>query len=116
MIDLAVIEQLKNDIGDDTAVELLKFFVDESKKTMAIILNSNERDEIEINAHSLKSSCYSFGAIALGDTCKYIEELIKTEHSKKDLHNLLEIVEVQSKQTFNEMAFIIASNQDCSQS
>lgn len=32
MIDLAVIEQLKNDIGDDTAVELLKFFVDESKK------------------------------------------------------------------------------------
>ncbi|AQQ01057.1 diguanylate cyclase [Pseudoalteromonas aliena] len=111
MIDKAIIEQLKKDVGNELAVELLKTFVNESKKTVAILISKNELSEIEMSAHSLKSSCYSFGASDLGDTCKQIEALVKVEHSQKDLNTLLKTADEQSKVTFKKLATIIENIQ-----
>ncbi|GAA59842.1 hypothetical protein P20652_1706 [Pseudoalteromonas sp. BSi20652] len=112
MIDHAIIEQLKDDVGNALAIELLKVFVNESKKTVANMVNTHELSEIEINAHSLKSSAYSFGASSLGDTCKLIEALVKIEHTPQQLNSLIKTADEQSKVTFEMLSTIIQSAQD----
>ena len=96
MINYSTIEQLKSDVGNELAVELLKTFINESKKTIDILINTQNLSEIEISAHSLKSSAYSFGASGLGDTCTSIESLVKIEHSAEELNSLLIIADEQS--------------------
>lgn len=112
MIDHAIIEQLKDDVGNALAIELLKTFISESKKTITTLVNTNEPTEIEMSAHSLKSSAYSFGALALADTCKLIEALVKTEHTPHALNSLIKTADEQSKVAFNSLTAIIQSAQN----
>lgn len=107
MINYSTIEQLKSDVGNELAVELLKTFINESKKTIDILINTQSLSEIEISAHSLKSSAYSFGASGLGDTCTSIESIVKIEHSAEELNSLLKIADEQSAETFKQLESII---------
>jgi HPt (histidine-containing phosphotransfer) domain-containing protein len=107
MINYSTIEQLKSDVGNELAVELLKTFINESKKTIDILINTQNLCEIEISAHSLKSSAYSFGASGLGDTCTSIESIVKIEHSAEELNSLLKIADEQSAETFKQLESII---------
>lgn len=111
MINYSTIEQLKSDVGNELAVELLKTFINESKKTIDILINTQNlceiEIEIEISAHSLKSSAYSFGASGLGDTCTSIESIVKIEHSAEELNSLLKIADEQSAETFKQLESII---------
>ena len=107
MINYPTIEQLKSDVGNELAVELLKTFINESKKTIDILINTQNLSEIEISAHSLKSSAYSFGASGLGDTCTSIESIVKIEHSAEELNSLLKIADEQSAETFKQLESII---------
>ena len=107
MINCSTIEQLKSDVGNELAVELLKTFINESKKTVEILVNTKDVSEIEISAHSLKSSAYSFGAISLGGTCNSIESLVKVEHTPQQLDLLLKTAEQQSTETFKELEAVI---------
>ncbi|MFK3870878.1 Hpt domain-containing protein [Pseudoalteromonas rhizosphaerae] len=107
MIDISLIEQLKYDVGDSMAIELLKVFVDESKKLVEQMLNSTNTNDIELHAHSLKSSSYSFGAIHLAQTCQLIEQKVKTNGLNPEVRTLLKLADSQSKKTFQQINQLI---------
>ncbi len=103
MIDTSVIEQLQYDVGDSMAIELINVFVDESKKLVAQMLSSTDAAEIELCAHSLKSSGYSFGATRLAQTCQLIEQQVKVNGLDTEVVTLLKLADAQSKKTFEHM-------------
>jgi len=109
MIDKSIIEQLKYDVGEDLAIQLLGIFVEESKKTIADMLIASSASTIAINAHSLKSSSSSFGAINLAQTCQLIETKAKAEELDVELTSLLQLAEDQSNKTFSQLTSIIVS-------
>ncbi|SFU10659.1 HPt (histidine-containing phosphotransfer) domain-containing protein [Pseudoalteromonas sp. DSM 26666] len=110
MIDTSVIEQLKYDVGDSMAIELLNVFVDESKKLVAQMLASTKPEEIELYAHSLKSSGYSFGATRLAQTCQLIEQQVKVNGLDTEVATLLKLADAQSKKTFEHMNELIQNH------
>ncbi|WP_064663300.1 Hpt domain-containing protein [Pseudoalteromonas sp. MQS005] len=110
MIDTSVIEQLKYDVGDSMAIELLNVFVDESKKLVAQMLASTKPEEIELYAHSLKSSGYSFGATRLAQTCQLIEQQVKVNGLDTEVTTLLKLADAQSKKTFEYMNELIQNH------
>ncbi|MEN8634377.1 MULTISPECIES: Hpt domain-containing protein [Pseudoalteromonas] len=109
MIDKLIIEQLKHDVGEDLAIQLLGIFVEESKKTIADMLVASSVSSIAINAHGLKSSSSSFGAINLAHTCQLIETKAKDEELDIELITLLQLAAKQSDKTFNQLTSIIVS-------
>ncbi|MDB2356500.1 MULTISPECIES: Hpt domain-containing protein [unclassified Pseudoalteromonas] len=107
MIDNSIIEQLKSDVGEILAIELIHVFVDESQKLVAEMVHSSDAKTIEINAHSLKSSCNSFGATQLAQTCLQIEKTVNQEGVSSQLQQLLKVAESQSELTFKQLALVI---------
>ena len=108
MIDNSIIEQLKSDVGESLAIELIHVFISESQKLVKEMVNSSDSHEIEINAHSLKSSCNSFGATQLAQTCLQIEKRVKQVGFDSDLQQLLTVAESQSKLTFEQIQLLIS--------
>lgn len=110
MIDISIIEQLKEDVGPSLAMELLSIFIVESQKTVTMLVSSPNNDDIEINAHSLKSSCLSYGATTLGATCKRIEQKAKANEFDDELMHLLETAHTQSTVTFAKLQALVNSH------
>ena len=113
MIDNSIIEQLKSDVGEILAIELIHVFVDESQKLVAEMVHSSDAKTIEINAHSLKSSCNSFGATQLAQTCLQIEKTVNQEGVSSQLQQLLKVAESQSELTFKQLALVIKNPRHC---
>ena len=66
--DSSIIKQLKNDIGSDALNNLLDIFLTETKERITLInkyFNKNNINAIANEAHALKSSAGSFGALKL---------------------------------------------------
>ena len=77
MIDTATYTQLQQDVGDDLAKQLLQVYITESRQIVADLADATKQSEIEINAHSLKSSSRSYGALAVGGLAEQIEQKAK---------------------------------------
>ncbi|WP_394193684.1 Hpt domain-containing protein [Pseudoalteromonas atlantica] len=107
MIDNSIIEQLKSDVGESLAIELIHVFVSESQKLVSEMVHSSDAKTIEINAHSLKSSCNSFGATQLAQTFLQIEKTVNQDGINSELQQLLKVAESQSELTFNQLALVI---------
>jgi HPt (histidine-containing phosphotransfer) domain-containing protein len=107
MIDTQTIEQLKSDVGTDLAFELLTVFINESKKTVVLMLSASLDDSLIMYAHSLKGSCQSYGAITLANTCIEIEKKAKAGEFDNELQELLHEAQTQSDLTFAQLTSLV---------
>ena len=92
MIDTATFTQLQQDVGDDLAKQLLQVYITESRQIVAD-LAVPKQSEIEINAHSLKSSSRSYGALAVGGLAEQIEQKAKTSQYDDELQSLIALLQ-----------------------
>jgi PAS domain S-box-containing protein len=80
VIDRSALEQLVESFGGDRAFlnELLDAFLDDAPEQIAAMqtaLSVGDSDTLRRAAHSLKSPSASFGATALAESCRQLEEL-----------------------------------------
>jgi len=83
IIDRATLSNLLATVGDDMDFfnDLLSTFFDDAPKLLADMRRATETgqaEELRRAAHSLKSNSASFGATALAEMCKELEELGKS--------------------------------------
>ncbi|KPH64119.1 hypothetical protein AMS58_08360 [Pseudoalteromonas porphyrae] len=107
MIDNTVFSQLEQDVGPELAKKLLQVYVTESKKVIDNLIDPTKQQEIEINAHSLKSSSLSYGALELGKLCGQIEVKANERQFDSQLSNLISQAEHQSITTFKHAERLI---------
>ncbi len=75
-IDMPTFEELKATTGAEFANELVGTFLEEAPlmlNDMRSALGSNDADTFRRAAHSLKSNCNTFGALALGAQARTLE-------------------------------------------
>lgn len=75
-IDWQMIRQVERDVGNDSTRRLLRIFATEceqSCKSIVLLAKSGDWQQVEIIAHSLKSSARQFGAIGLSELCHQLE-------------------------------------------
>ncbi|TDP01078.1 response regulator [Marinomonas balearica] len=82
LLDLAVIEQMKRDIGLDKTVHMKKIAVNEIENRLTILENPTacELPHLQREAHSIKSTAASFGFVSLANIAKQIEHLYATNN------------------------------------
>ena len=71
-----VTNQLKIDVGDDIFIKVIDLFIKETDRRIVVIKQAALEDDIqqiEKEAHAIKSSASSVGAIALGDLARLLE-------------------------------------------
>ena len=76
-IDWNVISSLTEEVGEDAAKRLIKIFDDECTRTceeLAEYAALGNLRQVEVIAHRFKSSSRQFGAAALADVCRQLEE------------------------------------------
>jgi histidine phosphotransfer protein HptB len=78
LIDQPTFDTLKESVGDDFIIELLQAYYDETPILLANLKKAMEAKDSEgfrRNAHSIKSTSNSFGALKLGEQAKELEYL-----------------------------------------
>jgi len=87
-IDYAILHALEEDMaGNDSEImlELIDIFLDDSPARLDSIGQAMEEGDLrkaEINAHSLKSSAATFGALGLSTLCQRMELCARTGQQK----------------------------------
>jgi PAS domain S-box-containing protein len=84
ILELRILEELKEMTGDDTDVlgEVIDSYLEDTPQLLSQIsqaLESQDAKLLQRSAHTLKSSSASLGALNLSDLCREIEILGKTE-------------------------------------
>lgn len=77
VLDARRIETLRKDVGEDGISEIAEVLYREGPKRveeMRTALAAGDRATLERAAHSLKSNARLFGATALADRCRELEE------------------------------------------
>ncbi len=110
MIDNATFSQLKQDVGDDLAKQLLQVYITESSQIVSSLADPNKQTDIEINAHSLKSSSMSYGALAVGKLAEQIEMKAKAAQFDDQLVSLISTLQDQFTQTSTHAQSLISAN------
>lgn len=113
MIDTATYTQLQQDVGDDLAKQLLQVYITESRQIvadLADLTDATKQSEIEINAHSLKSSSRSYGALAVGGLAEQIEQKAKASQYDDELQSLIALLQDQFAQTLTHAQSLIATD------
>ncbi len=110
MIDTATFTQLQQDVGDDLAKQLLQVYITESRQIVADLADATKQSEIEINAHSLKSSSRSYGALTVGGLAEQIEQKAKTSQYDDELQSLIALLQDQFAQTLTHAQSLIATD------
>ena len=83
IIDRSVVDGLLASFGGDTEffVEMLDTFFDDSPRQLdaaRVGLAGGDVEAVRRAAHSLKSNCANFGALALSGQCRELEMLAKS--------------------------------------
>lgn len=77
MPDIEIIRQLAEDIGADTALKLMDVFKRDTEKRLQAVrehqANGGARDELRMQAHSLKGLCRTYGAAHAGDVAMALQ-------------------------------------------
>lgn len=94
LLDEAVIDQLRQDITDELMPEMLEKFVLEASRRAQDVANAGARssiDELEAEAHTLKSCAGTFGAARLHALARDIEAACR-QGNRATAENLAERV------------------------
>ena len=83
IIDRGVLDRLLDSFGGDVAFlgEMLDTFFEDSPRQLEAAragLAAGDADVVRRAAHSLKSNCANFGALALSGQCRELETLAKS--------------------------------------
>lgn len=102
IIDRTALAGLMESFGGDLQffAEMLDAFFEDSPRQLAAIragLAAGDAESVRRSAHSLKSNCASFGALALSGQCRELEVLAKTGHLEGGA-DLLTSIEAQFEQ------------------
>ena len=88
VIEKQVIDQLLADTGEEIFQRVLHLFVEETRRRIAVIeqaRNKADASQIEKEAHAIKSSAASVGAISLGELAKQLEHVCQRQPSNGQL-------------------------------
>jgi HPt (histidine-containing phosphotransfer) domain-containing protein len=97
---------------EDAKQEIFNLFLEEAEKLKATLMSSLELKDFEqtrFNAHKLKSSCSSVGAIALANTCKDLENFAQTNELSIFEQSNIEKFENICAQTFSEIIRVLGN-------
>lgn len=92
ILDSAVLNQLRSDVGEDAMPILMDALQREFSTSFATIVSSLESDDfalLETTAHALKSSSASFGAARVSAVCLKME---LTANKGKDAKALKQLI------------------------
>ncbi|NKF51704.1 PAS domain S-box protein [Shewanella sp. WXL01] len=91
LIDEAIIYDLEQAIGVSSLAKMLGVFMDETQmrantlsEFASVSLNDEDFEQIETQAHTIKSSAGSFGAKALSASAKVLEQQARDKQVSKD--------------------------------
>jgi HPt (histidine-containing phosphotransfer) domain-containing protein len=105
IIDMDVIEGLK-EVGDqDFLIELIDLFLNQARELMVSINNAqkiNDLTTINKDAHKLKGSCLNLGANQMGEICHKLETNAK-ENNTEIVNELINTLQSVSTETFSEI-------------
>ncbi|MEZ9198450.1 PAS domain S-box protein [Shewanella sp. 10N.286.54.B9] len=111
ILDQATLTELSNMLGEEAMLRMFTVFLNEAEERLAVLksllhayesLGDCDLDEVDIQAHTLKSSAGSFGAKALSVAAKSLELSAKAgnlDDISKLLSNVIEVGE-QTLQVF----------------
>lgn len=95
-IDLKSFESLRAMAGFDFIGELIDTFLAEAPGIIRQLHDSRHTQDVDTfrrAAHSLKSNAASFGALALTEICRELEELAR-ENKLSEIGNRLQVLQV----------------------
>ncbi len=105
IIDMDVIDGLK-EVGDqDFLIELIDLFLTQAKELVESINQASKAQDLDIinkSAHKLKGSCLNLGANDMGEICQKLESDAK-ENKLDNLNELVEKLHSISVETFSEL-------------
>ena len=84
LIEKAVTDQLLKDTGEEVFSKVLHLFVEETRRRIDVIQQAQieaDASQIEKEAHAIKSSAASVGAISLGQQAKQLEHICQGQPS-----------------------------------
>ncbi len=106
VFDRSVLDELSEAMGDAGSAlvgELLDVFLDDAPKRLASIDAATLADDVEVvqrEAHTLKSSAASVGALAMSEVAKTIEHALKAGNSLHDVEDDVASLHRLSVETF----------------
>ncbi len=86
LLDKPVLDRLTADVGEESAAFLigsLKNEISRTRDALEDLAAKGDLEQVEIQAHALKSAARSFGAMKLGETCYAIEQAAKASSQSK---------------------------------
>ena len=89
-VDTATLETLRSQIGDDNLKTVLGKFQDEARKRWTSLTGAGDHETRAREAHTLASTCSSFGLPPAAEALRGIEERAKQE-TPEDASQLAEV-------------------------
>jgi len=96
VLNLSVLEQLKKDTGADSLSDMITIFIDEASGRILKIEKAFEKNEISViaaEAHVLKSTSATFGAVAVNKLAASLEEACRQNSRDTIGKNIFELKE-----------------------
>ncbi|MBI5653803.1 MAG: Hpt domain-containing protein [Chloroflexi bacterium] len=99
ILDRAALANLLATVGNDKQFlgEMIDAYLDDAPKQIAAMRAARNADDLRRAAHSLKSNSANFGATALTQLCKVLEDLAKTG-TTDGAAELITLIEIESAQ------------------
>lgn len=100
LLDKPVLDRLTADVGEESAAFLIGSLKNEINRTgdaLEVLAAKGELEQVEIQAHALKSAARSFGAMQLGETCYAIEQAAKASRKAEVDTLLIELRSISAK-------------------
>ena len=101
LLDKPVLDRLAAEVGEESAAFLLDSLKKEIRNSGCELLqhaSSGDLEQLEIQAHALKSAARSFGAMRLGEACQAIEFAAKG-NGVPEIDGLLNQFQLVSEET-----------------
>lgn len=91
LLDQSVVDQLRDDVGEDALEMLMTAFRKEISSAAELLrgaFEADDLDQLEIRAHALKSAAATFGAARLSGACLAVETAAREglDHSTLETH------------------------------
>ena len=99
-IDRATFDALKETTGEEFALELVDTFLQEAPTMLDELrdaLATKDANRFRRAAHSLKSNCNTFGALAMGAMARELELTDVSKVAASDAHPLVQLTEEYSR-------------------
>ena len=107
-VDKAAINQLRQ-FGDELVQKVTKTFLDTSPTRVAAVRSAfvaNDAARLEMEAHTLKSSCGQLGARRMEDLCEFIETSAHNRHVD-EAAPMVPLLEAEFKRVQEELAKLV---------